>query len=190
MLAQVTRAMLEPAGQQLPLPSGRGGGSLDLNIRPHIATTATVMRIADYRDENAREVVQLWRASFEHGVGITDHHPIQDQLDHFLADVVPHNKVRVACEGSLVIGFIAFTPESIAHLYVRVKWIGRGVGTCLLGLAKAESGGSLWLYTFARNKNARRFYERHGFREVERESENMWRLEAIKYRWVRGDSAA
>ena len=147
------------------------------------------MRIVDYRAEHAREVVQLWRTSFEHGVGVTDHHPIQDQLDHFLAEVVPNYNVRVACDGPLIVGFIAFTPDSIGHLYVSVQYIGRGAGTGLLGLAKAQSSGSLWLYTFARNRNARRFYERHGFREVERESANMWKLEAIKYRWVRGERA-
>ena len=156
----------------------------------HTNAPATGMRIVDYREEHAREVVQLWRASFEHGVGVTDHHPIQDQLDHFLADVVPHYKVRVACEGPSIIGFIAFTPESIGHLYVKVRYIGCGIGSRLLGLAKAESSGSLWLYTFARNNDARRFYERHGFTEIERESENMWKLEAIKYWWVRGESAA
>ena len=43
---------------------------------------------------------------------------------------------------------------------------------------------------FAQNTNARRFYERQGFVEVERESENMWKLEAIKYKWVRQKSAA
>ena len=144
------------------------------------------MRIRDYRSDDARVVVQLWRTSFEHGVGVKDHHPLQDQLDHFLTDVVPHNDVRVACEDAMIIGFIAFTSESIGHLYVEVQCIGRGIGTSLLALAKEESSGSLWLYTFARNTNARRFYERHGFSEIERESENMWKLEAIKYRWVRG----
>jgi ribosomal protein S18 acetylase RimI-like enzyme len=148
------------------------------------------MRIDDYRSEDARAVVQLWRTSFEHALGIKDHHPLQDQLEHFLTEVVPHYEIRVAREDPTIIAFIAFTSESIGHLYVRVQCIGRGVGTRLLGLAKEASCGSLWLYTFARNGNARRFYERHGFREIERESENMWKLEAIKYRWVKLEGAA
>ena len=147
------------------------------------------LRIEGYRSDDAIEVVQLWRTSFEHGVGITDPHPIKDQLDHFLLDVVPTNEVRVAREGESIVGFVAFTAESITHLYVKVPCIGRGIGTRLLDLAKAECAGSLWLYAFAQNRHARRFYEHHGFREIERESENMWKLEAIKYRWARSAGA-
>jgi ribosomal protein S18 acetylase RimI-like enzyme len=86
-----------------------------------------------------------------------------------------------------IVVFMASTPQSVVQLFVRVGEHGRGIGTRLLELAKAESQGSLWLYTFARNVAACRFYERHGFRETERErpAENMYRLEAIKYVWER-----
>lgn len=142
--------------------------------------------ITDFEPRQADEVVRLWRASFEHGVGITDHHPIADQLRFFVEEVVPNARVRVVSDGPAIVGFLAARPESVSHLYVKVEKIGRGIGSRLLALAKEESCGRLWLYTFARNSNARRFYERHGFREVERECENMWKLEAIKYQWVRG----
>lgn len=148
------------------------------------------LRIADYAPDDARELVALWRASFEHGVGITDHHPIEDLLKFFLEQVVPNNRVRVAKKQAVIVGFIASQPDSVSHLYVRVDNIGQGIGALLLNLAKAESSGSLWLYTFAQNQNARRFYEKHGFKEVERESENMWKLEAIRYVWVRGRESA
>ena len=57
-------------------------------------------------------------------------------------------------------------------------------------LAKSKSIGSLWLYTFARNVNASRFYEHHGFKEVGEKSENMHKIETIKYRWLRGPTEA
>ena len=148
------------------------------------------MHIAEYEPNDARELVALWRASFEHGVGITDHHPLEDQLKFFLEQVVPNNRVRVAKERAILVGFIASRPDSVSHLYVRVHNIGQGIGVRLLSLAKAESSGSLWLYTFAQNQNARHFYEKHGFKELERESENMWKLEAIKYMWIRGRGSA
>ncbi|MBL8339904.1 MAG: GNAT family N-acetyltransferase [Rubrivivax sp.] len=83
---------------------------------------------------------------------------------------------------------MATTPHTVAQLYVGVGEIGQGIGARLLALAKAESAGSLHLYAFARNVAACRFYERHGFREVERQSpsENMYRLQAIRYLWQRG----
>ena len=143
------------------------------------------MRIAAYEPDDAQELVAMWRASFEHGVGITDHHPLEDQLKFFLEQVVPNNRVRVAKDHTIIVGFMASRSDSLSHLYVRVQNVGQGIGTQLLNLAKKESSGSLWLYTFAQNQNARRFYQKHGFREVERESENMWKREAIKHVWVR-----
>jgi ribosomal protein S18 acetylase RimI-like enzyme len=148
------------------------------------------MQISDFAVAQAHELVVMWRASFEHGVGVIDPHPIEDQLRFFLKEIVPSNKVRVVLEGSSVIAFMASKPEAVSHLYVHVRSIGRGIGSQLLGLAKAESYGRLWLHTFAQNQNARHFYECHGFTEVERESENMWKLESIKYQWRRNTGAA
>lgn len=105
------------------------------------------IEVADFEPHQADEVVRLWRASFEHGVGILDPNPIEQQLRAFVEEVVPSNRVRVALQGPTVV------------------------------------------YTFARNANARRFNERHGFHEVERESGNMWKLEAIKYEWFRSRGA-
>lgn len=148
------------------------------------------IRIADFEPQLADELVRLWRASFEHGVGIRDHHPLAEQMAYFVEQVVPNNAVRVALDEHGLAGFIASTPESVAHLYVRVASIGQGIGGRLLRLAMAESCGSLRLYTFARNLRARGFYEHHGFVETGRESENMWKLEAIRFRWQRGAGEA
>jgi GNAT superfamily N-acetyltransferase len=147
------------------------------------------MNVQAYDPSLAHGVVALWRASFEYGVGIIDDHPIDEQYAHFVEQVVPNNTVKVAVDCGAIVGFIASTSESVAHLYVRVQNVRQGIGSHLLNLAKDESSGSLWLYTFAQNRNARRFYERHGFIEGEHESENMWKLEAIKYHWARVENA-
>ncbi len=147
------------------------------------------MRIEDFQAQHARPIVELWRRSFEHGVGITDPHPIEGQLAYFHSNVLAANKVRVAWLGSDLVGFIAATPQSIECLYVAVPHIGRGIGSRLLGLAKSESAGSLWLYTFAQNTNARAFYERNGFIDTGHGFENMWNLEDIRYVWSRGEPA-
>lgn len=63
---------------------------------------------------------------------------------------------------SELIGFIAFREGWIDQLYVLPSSQGQGVGSALLHVAKSRfSRLSLW--TFQRNKSARRFYERHGF---------------------------
>ena len=145
--------------------------------------------LADYEPRFAAELVPMWRASFEHGVGIVDPHPLAEQHAFFANDVLPDHAVKVALLDAALCGFVAATPESINQLYVRVGYSGQGIGTCLLEWAKAQSSGSLWLYTFAQNTIARRFYERHGFTVVAQGYEPMWNLADVKYRWQRTPDA-
>jgi hypothetical protein len=51
---------------------------------------------APFRLEHADELVPMWRASFEHGVGVVDPNPLDAQRDHLLTHVVPNHDVRVA----------------------------------------------------------------------------------------------
>jgi GNAT superfamily N-acetyltransferase len=133
-----------------------------------------------------RELVLMWRASFEAGVGVADPHPVEAQERYFLREVAPRSEVRVALLGDALAGFIAADAESVAQLHVRVGCWRRGIGTCLLDWAKSQSGGSLWLYTFARNAGARAFYEHHGFVAEAHGFEPTWQLEDVRYRWVAG----
>jgi hypothetical protein len=59
----------------------------------------------------------------------------------------------------------AFREGWIDQLYVLPASQGRGIGTALLQIAQRQSG-QLCLWTFQRNNNARRFYERHHFKLV------------------------
>ncbi len=143
------------------------------------------MGIEDFHPRHAQPLVELWRQSFEHGVGITDPHPLKDQIAYFHTAVLPANRLQVALAGPELVGFIASSPESVECLYVRVSHLRQGIGSRLLNLAKSESSGRLWLYTFAQNANARAFYERHGFVDTGHGFENMWKLEDVKYVWSR-----
>jgi ribosomal protein S18 acetylase RimI-like enzyme len=131
------------------------------------------------------ELVPMWRESFEQAIGRRDTNPIEMPRRHFVEDVLPRHAVRVARAGGELVGFVAADRESVSQLYVRRGWQGRGIGSALLEWAKAQSGGSLWLYTFERNAGARRFYERRGFEIVERGFEPTWQLADLKYRWER-----
>jgi ribosomal protein S18 acetylase RimI-like enzyme len=125
----------------------------------------------------------MWRASFEHGVGIVDPHPLEEQRRYLLDKVVPENAVRVARIDGLIVGFIAGTNESVTQLHVRIGFHRRGIGSRLLAWAKEQSAGSLWLYTFEQNAVARAFYEKNGFRIIARGFEPEWKLRDLKYRW-------
>jgi putative acetyltransferase len=61
-----------------------------------------------------------------------------------------------------IVGIIAFREGWIDQLYILPEWQGRGIGAALLRVAQSQFD-HLSLWTFQRNKNARRFYERHGF---------------------------
>jgi ribosomal protein S18 acetylase RimI-like enzyme len=141
--------------------------------------------IVEYSPEYARELVQMWRDSFERAVGVNDPHPLEDQLRALEAKITHENRVRIALERrtSAVIGFLASTPDMISQLYVHVDHQNKGLGSMLVNIAKEESGGSLRLFTFKSNIKAQRFYERHGFKVVSRGFEKTWQLEDIEYEW-------
>lgn len=132
------------------------------------------------------ELVPMWRASFEQGVGVRDPHPIAEQRAYLHEQVVPHHTVRLAFRDGLLVGFLASNRDWIAQLYVRVGCQRQGIGARLLELAKAGSAGSLRLHTFERNQGARAFYERHGFRAIARGFEPTWQLADVTYLWVAG----
>jgi ribosomal protein S18 acetylase RimI-like enzyme len=145
--------------------------------------TANPLAVEEFQAEHARELLPMWRESFEFGVGIVDPHPIAEQENYFWTVITPHNDIRVAFLDGRMVGFVAATRTSISQLYVRKGCHRQGIGSRLLDWAKRQSGGSLWLFTFERNAVARAFYERHGFRIVARGFEPMWQLDDLKYEW-------
>src|SRR5262249_21178656 len=83
-----------------------------------------------------------------------------------------------------MVGFIAFRPGWIDHLYVLPHRQSQGAGTMLLQIATSVHD-SLQLWTFQRNALARRFYERHGFVALKETdgSRNEERAPDVLYRW-------
>ena len=143
------------------------------------------IEITSYQPPFRERLVALWRASFAHGVGVPVPHPLADHLRHFDDNVLTETTVHLALRHGELVGFGAFTPEAVMQLYVDVAHLGQGIGSRLLELAKANSGGKLWLYTFVTNTNAQRFYERHGFDIVERGFEPVMQLGDLRYEWKR-----
>jgi len=144
------------------------------------------LRFAPFELAMSDDLVPMWREAFEHGVGIVDPNPIEGQRAHLIERVWPEHAVTVAFgDGGRLVGFVASNASSISQLYVRVGWHQLGIGSALLARAKAASGGSLWLYTFARNANARHFYERRGFVAAAFGFEPFWRLDDVRYEWHR-----
>ena len=145
----------------------------------------TPVQLTPYRAEFRERLVDLWRASFEHGVGLPVPHPLDDHLRFFDEHVLTETAVILALQHDELVGFGSFTPDAVMQLYVHVAHLGRGIGTQLLAHAKASASGRLWLYTFVTNIRAQRFYERHGFDVVERGFEPVMQLGDLRYEWRR-----
>jgi ribosomal protein S18 acetylase RimI-like enzyme len=143
------------------------------------------LELVPYRPDQGEKLVDLWRASFEHGVGQPVPNPVDDHRRYFEEHTLPETHVHMALRDGELVAFGAFTSESVVQLYVHVDHLGQGIGTRLLELAKANSGGRLWLHTFVTNQGAQRFYERHGFDVVERGFEPVMQLGDLRYEWRR-----
>jgi len=84
---------------------------------------------------------------------------------------VDHRADLVAVDEGGVLGFVAWDASTgeIERLYTHPRAWGRGVGRALLDRAldalQAVGCRRAWLNTEERNERARRFYERHGWRE-------------------------
>jgi GNAT superfamily N-acetyltransferase len=85
-----------------------------------------------------------------------------------------------------LVGIIAFREGWIDQLYILPRWQGRRIGTALLQVAQ-DRFDRLSLWTFQRNKRARRFYESHGFVAISETdgSRNEEKDPDVMYSWQR-----
>lgn len=107
----------------------------------------------------SRDDVQPWlEARMSHG---------RDEDLAFFRDVVAReSEVWLAVEAGAALGLLALHDGFILQLYVEPSAQRTGVGRALLEQAKALSPLRLELFTHQRNRRARAFYERFGFRPV------------------------
>jgi chorismate mutase/GNAT superfamily N-acetyltransferase len=77
------------------------------------------------------------------------------------------DEVWAAEEGGTVVGYARVTPGWLDDLYVLPAASGRGIGSALLDVVKAQHQDGFSLWVFVSNTPARRFYERRGLVELE-----------------------
>jgi GNAT superfamily N-acetyltransferase len=66
-----------------------------------------------------------------------------------------------------IVALLVLDGEWLDQLYVEPGLTGRGIGALLLDVAKRERPSGLQTWAFQSNVAALRFYERHGFEEME-----------------------
>lgn len=62
------------------------------------------LQFAPFEIAMAEALVPMWRESFEHGVGIVDPHPIDEQRAYLIERVLPEHDVTVALQGDRIVG--------------------------------------------------------------------------------------
>ncbi|MGD6875095.1 GNAT family N-acetyltransferase [Bacillus infantis] len=145
------------------------------------------MKMIPYHPRYASETVKMWRDSKEKAIGQKEIHSFEDHV-YFLNNILAEQfRVELALVEGKVAGIIAYNDIEISQLYIHTDYQGMGIGTALLSRAKEQSSGRLTLYTFEINKNAQRFYEKHGFNIIGRGYENEEYLPDILYEWERED---
>ncbi|MCP1144518.1 GNAT family N-acetyltransferase [Lysinibacillus endophyticus] len=126
----------------------------------------------------------MWRESKERAIGQKEHHSIENHI-YFLNNILSKQyQIDVVLIDENVVGMIAYNKREISQLYIHIDYQGFGIGQILLDKAKEQSSGRLTLYTFEVNENARRFYEKNGFKIISRGHENEENLPDILYEWI------
>jgi GNAT superfamily N-acetyltransferase len=85
--------------------------------------------------------------------------------------LLPSGGLTKAVANDSIVGFLAISHDQlhgwIDQLYLVPSATGSGLGSTFVERAKMQLGPPIRLYTFQANEGARRFYLRHGFREIE-----------------------
>lgn len=140
--------------------------------------------ITQYNPKYAEQTVRMWRESKERAIGQKEDHSFENHI-YFLNNILPEQyQIDVVLIDDNVVGMIAYNEREISQLYIHIDYQGFGIGQTLLDKAKEQSSGRLTLYTFEVNENARRFYEKNGFKIISRGHENEENLPDILYKWI------
>ena len=94
----------------------------------------------------------------------------EKEVARFYNNVVFQNKKLLVAEtASKVSGFMVLGDDGLVDaLYVGDGYRRRGIGGHLIERAKKELGELVQLWTFQANRDAQKFYLRHGFMEINR----------------------
>lgn len=119
---------------------------------------------------DALPAADLWLRARAASVGAIPKspYPAEEIRDWFANEAILEHELWIAEWDTKLVGVLVLNEDWIDQLYVDPTFTGSGVGSHLVDFAKRRRPRGLRLWTFASNRGARRFYERHGFVEVER----------------------
>jgi putative acetyltransferase len=135
--------------------------------------------------EDMDRAAAVHRASFDRALpALAGLHTPEEDRWFFRQRMFATCQLRGYFDNQQLVGIIAFREGWVDQLYVLPSSQCRGIGTALLAIAQGQFP-SLSLWTFQRNKAARRFYEKQGFTLVKETdgSANEEKEPDAMYRW-------
>jgi len=157
-------------------------------VNPRRANSAADAAIRTFVEDDFDELVARWHetnlVSYRYNE-VQQSHTLADARNFFRTRLLPTCDVLVAARADRLLGMLALEAPWIRHFAVFPEYQRQGIGSVLLGRARALSPRELRLFTFQRNEKARAFYEKHGFTAVafgvspapEREPD-------VEFRWI------
>ena len=97
-------------------------------------------------------------------------HSDDEVLTWVFDTLIPSGGLTIVESEAGILGFLGVSRDVsfswIDHLYLDPSYIGLGLGSALVDEAKRLLPAPIRLYTVQENGGARRFYERHEFRDI------------------------
>ncbi len=143
------------------------------------------VRIRPARPDDAHDAVEVLIESRQESVpSIPPMVHTDDEVREWLTGtVMASSEVWIAEESGSVVAVMVLAGPWLEQLYVRPSRTGSGIGSAMLTRAQ-QLRQRLDLWCFLSNRGARRFYESHGFVEVDRtDGDNEEGQPDIHYRW-------
>jgi GNAT superfamily N-acetyltransferase len=143
--------------------------------------------IDDARPDDAAAIAALFTASRHAAMPwLPERHDAAEVRAFIERRVLAECEVLVARRDGAVLGFLALAGDVVDHLYIHPDAQRQGLGSALLGAAKARRPGGLELWAFQRNTPALAFYAGHGFAELYRTdgSDNMEGEPDVRLGWT------
>jgi ribosomal protein S18 acetylase RimI-like enzyme len=132
------------------------GGESEIEVRP-------------IREDEVPAVIALWHetklVAYPY-LPLEQSRTIEEDTWFFRERILPAGSVWLAVRAEEIAGFLALQGSYIDRLYVHPSRQDQGVGSALMAKAMELSPTGLQLHTHQQNEQARRFYERRGFRAV------------------------
>ena len=115
-------------------------------------------------------------------------HELDDMIEHGTGWVFDNRTIFVAEQHGEVVGSIVPSDDNfVTAFYINEHHRSQGIGSQLMERAQQERPAGLTLWTFVANTASHRFYQRHGFAEVERtDGNNEEGLPDIRFAWKSG----